>query len=121
MMDSITLGATPAEEKCAQVGSADYYEKARVECQIYRRQLLRMYKAEHNPNGEDWGLPEHATLRIGNHSHDAGTYHEVEVRFNDDFFGAVEAAYWFESNLPSHWDEEARKELQELIPETNAA
>jgi len=120
-MDSMTLGATPADEKCAQVGAPDYYETARLECQVYRRQLLRMYKAEHNPNGEDWGLPEHCTLRMSNNPHDAGTYHEVEVRYNDDFYGAVEAAFWFDANLPGHWDEEARAELAELIPNWKAA
>ena len=120
-MDEITLGATPAEENCAQVGSDNYYERARTECTVYRRQLLRMFKAEHNPNGEDWGLPEGCSLRIASHAHDFGSYHEVAIRYNDDFPAAVEAAFWFDANLPGHWDEEARKELQELIPNWNNA
>jgi len=121
MMITITFDATPTDEKCAQVGTPDYYERAQAECQVYRRQLLRMYKAAHNPNGEDWGLPEGCTLRIKSNPHDSGTYHEVGARFNDDIPAAVEAAFWFDANIPSHWDEEARKELEELIPETNAA
>lgn len=117
MIDTLTLGATPADESCAQVGSNDYHERAKVECQVYRRQLLRMYKAVHKVNE----LPEGCTLKITNESHDFGTYHEVGARYNEVFPFSVEAAFWFDGNLPSHWDDEARKELEELIPETNAA
>lgn len=117
MMDSIDLGATPANEKCAQVGSADYYERAKLECQVYRRQLLRLYKAEHS----DAELPDGCSLRITNHPHDFGTYHEVSVRYNDSSLVALAAAFWFDANLPGHWDEDAQKELQELIPGWNNA
>lgn len=110
-METITLGPTPADESCAQVGSNDYHERAAVECQVYRRQLLRMYKAEH---GKD--LPEGCTLKITNEAHDFGTYHEVGVRYNDSFRDAIEAAFWFDANTPAHWDAEARAELEELIP-----
>lgn len=112
MMDTYTLGATPAEEKCAQTKDADYHERARVECQVYRRQLLRMYKEAHG--GSD--LPDGCSLRITNHSHDFGTYHEVGIRYNDENERAVNAMFWFDANMPGQWDEEARKELEELIP-----
>lgn len=116
-MDSITFDATPTDEKCAQVGTPDYYERAQVECQVYRRQLIRMYKAEHN--GE--GLPEGCALKITSNAHDAGTYHEVGARFDADNEAAMEAAFWFDGNIPSHWDAEARAELEELIPGWNNA
>lgn len=115
MIDHLTFDASPADEKCAQVGSPDYYEHATIECQVYRRQLLRLYKAEHN--GE--GLPEGCTLRIKSNSHDAGTYHEVGIRFDDNNPAAVNAAYWIDANIPSHWDEEAKRELEELLPSPN--
>lgn len=122
MMDSMTLGATPADEKCAQLNvTPNYHEIARTECACYRRQLLRMYKAEHNPDGEDWGLPEGVKLKIGGNAHDAGEYFEVEVCFDTKLEPAVDAAFWFEANLPGHWDEDAKKELQELIPNWNNA
>jgi hypothetical protein len=117
MMDEISLGATPAEEKCAQVGSQEYSERARTECAVYRRQLIRQYKAEH----ECEDLPEGCSLRIASHSHDFGSYQEVAVRYNDSFPEAVDAAFWFDANLPGHWDEDAKKELQELIPNWNNA
>jgi|WetSurMetagenome_2_1015567.scaffolds.fasta_scaffold655540_2 hypothetical protein len=116
MMDSMTLGPTPAEEKCAQTKDADYAEKALVECRVYRKQLLRMYQAEHGKE-----LPDGCSLRIGSHAHDFGTYHEVEIRYNDSFESAMEAAFWFDANLPGHWDDEAKRELEELIPGWNNA
>lgn len=112
MKETLTLDASPADEKCAQLGSDDYYERARVECQVYRRQLLRLYKAEHGGND----LPEGCTLKITNHEHDAGTYHEVGVRFDSENEASAEAAFWFDANIPSHWDDEAKRELEELIP-----
>jgi hypothetical protein len=117
MMDSITFDASPTDEKCAQVGTPDYYERAQAECQVYRRQLIRMYKAAHGGND----LPAGCTLRTKNNQHDAGTYHEVGARFDDTIPAAVDAAFWFDANIPSHWDAEARTELEELIPETSAA
>lgn len=116
-MDEITLGPTPGDETCAQVGADNYHERARTECAVFRRQLTRMYKAEHSGNE----LPEGCSLRIASHSHDFGSYHEVAVRYKDNYPLSVEAAFWFDGNIPSHWDAEARAELEELIPETNAA
>lgn len=112
MRETITLGATPCDEPCAQLNvTPNYHEVARVECQVYRRQLLRMYKDAH---GQD--LPDQCSLVITNESHDFGTYHEVGARYNDSFREAVEAAFWFDENVPFRWDETARKELEELIP-----
>lgn len=115
MMDTLTFDASPTDEKCAQVGSDDYYERARIECQVYRRQLLRMYKAEHA--GQD--LPDGCTLKITSSPHDYGTYHEVGCRYNDSFPEAVEAAFWFDGNVPAYWDTEARAELDKLLPGWN--
>jgi hypothetical protein len=117
MMDSITFDASPADEKCAQINEPNYYERAQAECQVYRRQLIRMYKEAHGGND----LPVGCTLRIKSNQHDSGTYHEVGARFDTDNMAAVDAAFWFDANIPSHWDAEARKELEELIPGINAA
>jgi hypothetical protein len=118
MMDSMTLGATPGDEKCAQLNvTPNYHEIARTECACYRRQLLRLYKAEHKVDE----LPEGVKLKIGGNQHDAGDYLEVEVRFDTNLELAIEAAYWFEANIPAHWDAEARAELEELLPDWKAA
>jgi hypothetical protein len=118
MMDSITFDASPADEKCAQLNvTPNYHEIAMVECQVYRRQLLRMYKAAHGVES----LPEGITLKISNGEVDAGTYHEVGARFDDTKPAAIEAAFWFDANIPAKWDAEARAELEELIPNWNAS
>lgn len=112
MMDTLDLGATPANEACAQVGSDNYSERALAECRIYRRQLVRLYQSEHGGNN----LPGGCSLKITSNSHDFGTYHEVGVRYDQRIPEAVDAAFWFEGNLPGEWDEEAHKELEELFP-----
>lgn len=43
MRDYQTLGPTPWNEPCAQVGAADYAEKSRLETQTYINQLLRQF------------------------------------------------------------------------------
>lgn len=115
MMETMELGPTPCEESCAQVGSADYSERGPIECQVYRRQLVRLYKAEHGGND----LPAGCTLKTSTHFHDFGSYHEVAARYNIEDETATEAAFWLEANLPAHWDDEANMELQELIPAHN--
>lgn len=93
--DYITLGATPCDEPCAQVGSPDYYEKAMVECRRYRDLLLKRF-------GEP---PEGARFGIKSFPHDFGSYHEVVVVFEIENEKAKEYAYNVEANLPARWEE----------------
>jgi hypothetical protein len=102
MTEYLTLGSTPANEDCAQVGRDDYYERARKECRAYINQLNRLF-----PQAVDKGV----SFRIKSNQHDFGTYYEVNACFNDDDQAAGELAYHIESHLPGEWDDAARLEL----------
>lgn len=102
--ETIELASTPLEEPCAQVGTPEYGERARVECRAYRSQLLRMASAAGK-------LPENVRIIVKGSEHDYGTYYEAAVRFPEDDETACDAAYWIENNQPENWDVEARAEL----------
>lgn len=106
MAETIEIGATPCDERCAQVGDADYPERSRVECRAFINLIRR---AMGNP-------PEGAALIIKSNAHDAGTYREVAVKVEqgltpDAERAAIEYAYRCESDSPTAWDAEARAEL----------
>lgn len=95
-----SVGCTPASESCAQVGDDDYGVRARKECEVYRRQLVR----EHGPP------PEGCSLVLRSSAHDLGSYMEVYVRFPAD----CEAGWDYADRCvcgSDVWDTEARKEL----------
>jgi hypothetical protein len=101
MRDYISIGSSPCEEDCAQVGSPDYEKSSRKECKAYLNQIRREF-------GEE---PPGAILRIKAFPHDFGTYHEVVCVFDDNDEEATE--YAFQCECPSStWDEEALKELK---------
>lgn len=101
MLDYLTLGPTPADEDCAQVGSDDYMTRATRETHAYIKQLLR-----ENPH-----LPKNVKLSVKAFHHDMGVYHEVVVYFDPDDDAAVQAAWDLDENTPAHWDDIARLEL----------
>lgn len=105
MLDYVNIGSSPSGEDCAQVGSDDYYEKARIECRVFIHQLRRIF-------GE--GRPSNA-LHIKHFPHDFGTYMEVVCMFNDEDEEAVNFAFNIEANTPEYWDVEAKKELKQAI------
>jgi hypothetical protein len=96
MRDYLTLGPTPCDEACAQVGSDDYPERSRAECKRYLTLLRTLYGPE----------PEGAALVVKSFPHDFGTYREVCVVYDDDNPRAAEYAYLLERNLPTTWDAE---------------
>lgn len=96
MIDHISIGSTPSEEDCAQVGSPDYSTRARAECKRYLAALIAHYG---NP-------PDGASLRIKSNPHDFGSYHEVNVYYDDESEKAVEYAYKVEAGL-DRWPSEA--------------
>ena len=106
MRESITLGSSPHDEPCAQLGTVGYSELAREECRVYADQLRRMYEAEHGR-----ALPDGVTLRTKSNAHDFGVYYEVAVVFNASDEEAMAAAFWFDGNAPAKWDEIARQQL----------
>jgi hypothetical protein len=90
--DYVTLGSAPYGEDCAQVGSEDYYERAKEECS----RLIKLMREIHPevPGG---------SYRIKGFSHDFGTYYEVVAVFDDRDDAAIEWAYDAEALVPETW------------------
>jgi hypothetical protein len=99
--DYLTIGSSPAEEECAQVGKEGYGEKAQKECRAFINQLVRQF-------GEP---PYGARFSVKNFPHDFGTYKEVCVIYDENSEEAIAFAFKVEAESPANWDEEAKKEL----------
>ncbi len=95
----IELCSTPYEEDCAQIGEENYNSKSRIECEVYISQLERLF-------------PD-AQFGVKSFSHDFGRYREVVVYYDDNDDESTSVAFEVESNLPTEWDGEAKKELKE--------
>lgn len=98
MKDYLTLGPTPCEEDCQQVGTDSYDSvKAREELVRYKEMLISRF-----PNA-----PEYSRFGIKSFPHDFGSYSEVVVYFDDSEYAkdSQEYAYFVESNLPSTWND----------------
>jgi hypothetical protein len=103
----IELGSSPSDEACAQVGHADYLERSRTECKVFRSQILRHY-----PRPE--GLEQQAGLGIASHPHELGNYRTVDVAYDPFSVRATQWASLVDSDplgMLTRWDEVAREEL----------
>ena len=95
-MDSLNISSCPSQEECVQVTREGEYSQAmRAECHAFIEALRRLH-------GEE---PEGARLYMKSNSHDFGTYHEVECKFDPDIPAAVDYAFKCESESPQTWDE----------------
>ena len=101
MFEHVSIGASPINEQCAQVGAADYHERSFKETRAYVNQLRRVL-------GEE---PEGASLSVKSQPHDFGAYREVVCYFVDNNPAAVDYAFKAEEQQPTEWDEIARQEL----------
>jgi len=101
MRDYISIGSTPSDEECAQVGTLDYPEKSKAECRAFKNQLERAF-----PN-----IPDGTYFTVKSFPHDFGTYREVVVSYDEDDEESREFAYKVEGESPTNWDDEAKKEL----------
>lgn len=101
-MDIMSIGATPLEETCAQVGSIDYEARSIRECRVFRRMLERIKPV---PPGVK------AQYRIKAFAHDFGSYREVCVQYDANDAAAVEFTYGLEASTPARWDDLAIAEL----------
>lgn len=98
------LGPSPHAEECAQLGAEGYELRARRECRAFIAQLRRM--AEHA------GVALDGVMFFTKASyHDFGTYYEVAIRYDDRDEAAEILAEWIDSNVPTRWDDEARRAL----------
>lgn len=101
MLDFMNIGATPAEEECAQVGTPGYYERALKECRVFINQIRRVVGPE----------PDGARLGTKVFDHDFGSYREVVCYYDDNNEEAVNYAFQCEGSGPLTWDEQAKEEL----------
>ncbi len=102
-IETVDIGSTPSDESCAQVGSDNYRQLAKMEINTFAKQCLRMF-----PN-----KPEGARYVFTNNPHDFGTYHELGIRFQMDDEESENYAYDVQNNMPSKWDDQARAELEQ--------
>ena len=109
MRDYIDIGSSPANEPCAQVGTEDYAQKARAECQRFL-ELIRTNMGEE---------PGSARLSIKANSHDFGTYYEVVCYYDDTDEEATRYAVRCRDDQPAEWGEDAPP-AQELSPESDS-
>lgn len=99
--DIMDIGSTPHSVDGAQVGSDNYRDEARKECNALIHQMRRICGPE----------PDGAYLYISANPHDFGTYYSVAVKYDDRNNEAARYAYRCEAELPEYWDAEAMKEL----------
>lgn len=102
--DSISIGATPCDEPCQQIGTDEYSEQfAILECQTFRDQIRRVVGPE----------PGTVSLRVIGQSHDFGRYFEVVCSFDTSDDESVSYAFRCENEAPANWDQESKSKLWE--------
>jgi hypothetical protein len=106
MQQYFDIGSTPSDEECAQVGTPDYYRRAKIECTAFKNQLRRHFGDE----------KRHGCLLVTRaNPHDFGDYYEVVIFFNDKDPKSEVFALKVESETPSNWDDDAKKEIQQAL------
>ena len=91
--DYISIGSTPCDEDCAQVGTDNYNTRARDECMRFISLIRKSLGSE----------PQGAKLTVKAFPHDFGTYHEVVCYYDDENEEATNYAFKCESEAPSTW------------------
>ena len=101
MKNSVSIGPTPAEEDCEQLGIGYDPVFAKHQVRVFIRQLRREFGDE----------PEGARLKVSSESHDFGIYYEAACQFNPEIEESIDYAFNCE-NCSSHWDEISLEELR---------
>ena len=96
----IDIGAAPAEESRALLGTPNFADRNMIECRVYRRMLERYLPPP---------MDGSAKLLIQPHVYDQEIYRDVSVEYTSE--GGLEYAVTVEHQAPQHWDEIARGEL----------
>ena len=131
--DYLTFDTTPYGESCEQLGPNYDPAKARREAKAFKNQLERMIvqgvkETDPNPDrnvqealelvDEDerrelllgyYGL----SFRIKSEPHDFGNYLILQLSYDEGQERSAKLAYWYDGNVPEHWDEQATKELSQ--------
>ncbi|HSW57589.1 MAG TPA: hypothetical protein VLH15_04255 [Dehalococcoidales bacterium] len=87
------LGSAPVDEDCAQVGSKNYAEMARGECEEYIRLIRASLGFE----------PARARLAVKTFPHDFGTYYEVVCWYDPHDREETEYAERCWEEAPTRW------------------
>lgn len=96
MRDYFSLGPTPVDEPCEQVGMETYSEeRARLEARTFKHQLQRLF-------------PELLFI-VKKWPHDFGFYYDVIVSFEEE---QISAACNVDNNTPLNWDDISKEELR---------
>ena len=97
MREWMTLGTVPYEEDCVQVNSkTDYLPAMQAEVRRFVQFLENRFL----------NIPEEAYFGVKRESgHDAGTYLEAAIYWNDDNEESAQFAYFVEANIPARWDD----------------
>jgi hypothetical protein len=95
MKDYFSIGSSPIEETCVQLGTENYAERAKQECKRFI-ELIRKNIGEE---------PDGAQLGIKGFDHDFGRYYEVVCYFDDSNKDAVDYAIRCEKEMPLKWEE----------------
>ena len=118
MRNYLTLGSSPSDESCAQVGSDNYAKQVRMETRALINQLERIHPVP--GEGQDTALKapsgwENCSFlpyyAVRSFPHDFGSYHEVCAIYDDNHELSVQWAYKAEELFPEEWDRQARNEL----------
>jgi len=101
--DFIFLGPVPANENCAQLGTENYKQIAKFECELFKSQLEEHYKND---------LSSDLRFKILPQDHDFGTYYEVVLEYYANF---EDKAFQLESEIFSNncrWTKENMEKLE---------
>ncbi len=94
MKNYFSIGASPSEEDCAQVGQPGYRTKALAECQRFIQLIRETLGTE----------PEGAALAIKSFDHDFGVYYEVVCWFDIENQEAQAYALCCDNDAPATWE-----------------
>jgi len=96
--DYVCLGPVPADEDCAQVGDADYYERAPLEC----KRFIELIRETVGPE------PKGAELAVKQFAHDFSPYgyYEVVCYWDNDYPKSEDYAFKCETDAPFTWEGE---------------
>lgn len=114
MREYFTLGSSPSDEPCAQVGSSDYSRQMRMETRALINQLERLHPVpmDSDPNFSSASFTPYYSCK--SFPHDFGSYHEVCAIYDDSHRPSVEWAMEAENIFPESWDSQARNELTSM-------
>lgn len=105
----LTIGSSPCDEPCAQVGSNNYSRSMRMETRALINQMERIH-----PSPTDDHASFNAYYTVKSFPHDFGSYHEVCVVYDPDHEPSIKWAMEAESLLPEKWDSQAKNELTSM-------